>query len=379
MSKIDQWSWTWENGPQQTNTSGEFGKQGVPTPGSFPAPTVQAATWRDSSGNLWLFGGGSSGAVWLNDLWSFSPSTGLWTWVSGSSAQAPNGVYGVQGTPADSNMPGGRAAPAYWTDDSGNFWIVGGFGADATHDIDPGSNDPDVYHYLNDLWRYSPATGLWTWVSGSSSENSSGSYGTLGTPASSNVPGARYLAMTWTDSAGNLWLFGGQGLDSTGTVGFMNDLWRFSPSSGLWTWIAGSNVIGSLANFGTQGVAASANTPGAMASAVTWTDSAGGLMLYGGVGLATVSPGGVLTAFWKFNVTSEQWEWVSGPQTLNAPPVSLGTLGVPALGVFPGPRTEEASWIDPSGSLWLFSGLIANTNNGGSSYTSDNDLWVYTP
>ena len=35
--------------------------------------------------------------------------------------------------------------------------------------------------------------------------------------------------MIWIDAAGNLWLFGGQGLCSSGTVGYLNDLWKYEP------------------------------------------------------------------------------------------------------------------------------------------------------
>jgi len=41
------------------------------------------------------------------------------------------------------------------------------------------------------------------------------------------VPGARQDAVSWTDSAGNLWLFGGYGVDSLGNTGNHNDLWKF--------------------------------------------------------------------------------------------------------------------------------------------------------
>jgi hypothetical protein len=36
------------------------------------------------------------------------------------------------------------------------------------------------------------------------------------------VPGSRYAS--WTDSSGNLWLFGGYGFDSGNTLAFLNDL-----------------------------------------------------------------------------------------------------------------------------------------------------------
>jgi len=61
-------------------------------------------------------------------------------------------------------------------------------------------------------------TGGWTWVSGAETINASGVYGTLGTGSTANVPGARSEAISWADSAGNLWLFGGLGYDSTGAL-----------------------------------------------------------------------------------------------------------------------------------------------------------------
>jgi hypothetical protein len=57
----------------------------------------------------------------------------------------------------------------------------------------------------------------------------SGVYGTLGTAASPNLPGGRLGAASWIDASGNLWLFGGQGDDSTGAQGYLNDLWKYQP------------------------------------------------------------------------------------------------------------------------------------------------------
>jgi hypothetical protein len=44
------------------------------------------------------------------------------------------------------NQPGGRKDSVGWTDLSGNLWIFGGFGYDATNSAG----------YLNDLWKYTP-------------------------------------------------------------------------------------------------------------------------------------------------------------------------------------------------------------------------------
>jgi len=35
--------------------------------------------------------------------------------------------------------------------------------------------------------------------------------------------------VSWSDASGNLWLFGGEGFDSTGTEGTLNDLWEYQP------------------------------------------------------------------------------------------------------------------------------------------------------
>jgi len=56
--------------------------------------------------------------------------------------------------------------------------------------------------------------------------NASGVYGTRGTAAANNTPGARRQPIAWTDASGNFWLFGG---NSAGNVAMLNDLWEYSP------------------------------------------------------------------------------------------------------------------------------------------------------
>jgi hypothetical protein len=56
-----------------------------------------------------------------------------------------------------------------------------------------------------------------------------GEYGSEGTAAASNVPGARTLGAAWTDKSGNFWLFGGTGIDSLGDNGVLSDFWSFKP------------------------------------------------------------------------------------------------------------------------------------------------------
>ena len=89
---------------------------------------------------------------------------------------------------------------------------------------------------LNDLWKYSG--GQWAWMGGSKAQNQKGVYGTQGTASASNIPGARDGVYPWTDSSGNLWLFGGVTFDANGSSGYINDLWKYS--NGQWTWVSGS-------------------------------------------------------------------------------------------------------------------------------------------
>src|SRR5208282_1677234 len=130
---------------------------------------------------------------------------------------------------------------------------------------------------LNDLWKYS--AGEWTWVGGANVIKQQGKYGTQGIAASGNIPGARDSAVSWTDAAGNFWVLGGFGYDSVGSVGILNDLWKYS--TGEWTWVAGSNRVNEKGTYGSPGIAAPNNIPGARAIAASWTDAAGDLWLFG--------------------------------------------------------------------------------------------------
>jgi N-acetylneuraminic acid mutarotase len=307
--------------------------------------------------------GGSSG----NSTPTPTPSTANeWTWMSGSSVANASGIYGTQGVSAATNAPGARTTAVSWIDSSGNFWLFGGM--TATGDG------------LNDLWEFIPTSKNWTWMSGSSAGNSPGVYGTRGVAAPSNVPGGRYSAVSWTDSSGNLWLFGGLGFDSAGELSaFLNDLWEFNPTTKEWTWASGSNTPGAIVQgvYGTQGTASASNVPGARSSAVSWIDSSGNLWLFGGFGAGSnplVAATGWFNDLWEFSPTTKEWTWMSGSSAQNAVGV-YGTLGVAAPNTTPGAREGAVSWTDRSGNLWLFGGEAFNS--AGAYPQRLNDLWEF--
>ena len=260
-------NWTWMKGASTGGPSGTYGTQGVPAAANTPGARQSAVTWTDASGALWLFGGVGSGMARHNDLWKYTPSTGNWTWMKGATTNSPNGTYGTLGTPAPENTPCGRYGAVSWVDASGALWLFGGFGE---------------ARMLNDLWKYDPSTGNWVWMKGSSSGNAGGVYGTMGTPAAENTPGGRYLATSWTDASGALWLFGGEGLDAEGVDGQLSDVWKYTPSTGNWTWMKGASTDRQPAAHGVCGTTAPTNTPGARESVTTWIDASGVAWLLGG-------------------------------------------------------------------------------------------------
>src|SRR5208283_4669237 len=99
-------------------------------------------------------------------------------------------------------------------------------------------------------------------------------------PASGNIPSCRLTASGWTDSGGNLWLFGGQGRDVEGFWGDLNNMWEFIPSKNEWAWMGGITTINLPTGvppgvYGTLGTPAAGNIPSGRGNSTTWSDSNG--------------------------------------------------------------------------------------------------------
>jgi gliding motility-associated-like protein len=344
-------NWTWLKGSSTVNQSGTYGTKGVADANNTPGARYSAVTW-ESEGKLYLFGGYGSGQGWLNDLWAYDPATKNWTWLKGSSTVNQSGTYGAKGVAAAGNTPGGRDGAVTW-ESEGKLYLFGGYGS--------GSG------WLNDLWAYDLATSEWTWLKGSSNLNQYGTYGTQGTAAGSNIPGGREDAVTW-ESGGLLYLFGGSGYAAS-TIGRINDLWAYDPASNNWTWLEGSSAVNQSGTYGTQGVAAVGNTPGARQMAVTW-ESGGLLYLFGGDGYAASSSGN-LNDLWAYDPATSEWTWLKGSSTVNQFG-TYGTKGVAAADNIPGGRKFAVTW-ESEGRLYLFGGYGYGVN-GDLGYRGD--LWV---
>ena len=393
--------WTWVAGNSTVPAylkprPGVYGSLGVPAPGNAPGGREGAITWTDHDGNLWLFGGfgtDSVGAVSseLNDLWQFNPATTQWTWMGGVSTFGTSetylGVYGTVGIPAATDSPGSRYGSESWTDANGNLWLFGGYGV---------GSSLGYIGELNDLWEFNPSTFEWTWMSGTARTNALGIYGTLGAPSAANYPGGRQNGVSWTDNSGNFWLFGGEGFDSaTPSVdGYLNDLWEFNINTNEWTWMGGSDILDSVGGqpgvYGTLGVAAPGNVPGARLDAVSWIDNGGNLWLFGGQGFDSIAysnpveNNAALDDLWEYIPAENEWIWQGGSKTSRSQawnctpacglPGVYGTLDIPAAGNIPGSRIAATGWTDSGGNFWLFGG--AGYDSSGK-YADLNDWWEY--
>lgn len=327
--------------------------------------------------------GPTSSASYVIDLPYEAPlQQGQWAWENGADnvslspmqpcGHGPGstgmpGVYGQPGVPAVTNTPGGRRSSVKWTDSHGAFWLFGGFGVDAAAQCAE----------LNDLWKFDPLTSEWTWMSGSSAPPNltvGGVYGTIGQFSPANTPGSRELAMTWTDKAGHLWLFGGYGYDATNAAGDLNDLWEFDPGMHQWAWMAGSKFRNQSGTYGTLQASGAGAAPGARWGAVSWVDNEGALWLFGGSGYDTNGNSDLLNDLWRFDPNTQQWAWMGGGKTVNQHGI-YGRLNVGSTTNIPGAREGDVAWADPGDHVWLFGGL--GKSGQGSSAGMLNDIWKF--
>ena len=384
---------------------------------STPGGRDFATSWTDNLGRRWLFGGngypypsplGNQLPSLLNDLWVDDESVG--GWVPANLPVFANNtppVYEVRvdqleledvptNTVTSPNYPGSRWGSSGWTSStSGDLYLFGGQG------IDSNGNE----RLLNDLWKCTPPVSLattvdsfgagtsscpWTLVGGSTVGNASGTYGTQGTAGGG--PGGRWAAATTTDAAGNFWLFGGQGEDSAGTIGMLNDLWEYNASVNQWTWIgpASSKIVNQNGSYGTLGAGSGTTAPGGRQAGVLWADTSGNIWLFGGFGLDSVGTGNsgpppagaILNDLWEYNISTKQWIWVSGNnvanQTGNYGAEATSNLSTGAAANFPGSRWGAAGFSDTNSNLWLIGGWGYGTSTTDPTGFLD-DIWEYQP
>ena len=285
-----------------------------------------------------------------------------WTWVNGEKHIPMRPVAGAKGIPALTNIPGGRKEAVSWKDRDGKFWVFGGYGYGGNYES-----------YLNDLWTYDPITNQWAWINGDYSVNVAGVYGTQGIPVAANKPGSRRGSVSWVDSDGNFWLYGGEGFGAVG-FGRLSDIWKYNPQTGQWTWMNGPTGVNALGIYGSLGVSEAANLPGARNGGTVWVDNASNIWMFGGEGYGKLPALGRLSDLWKYSPATNQWTWVNGADTIKA----KTTVNYPGSR-----RTDNTGWKDNDGNFYLFGGvdgpLIYSPTASNYSGTYLNELWKYNP
>jgi hypothetical protein len=365
--------WTYLQGDRNSPLFGNYGIKGLAYPANRPGVRTGEISWQDKSGNIWIFGGNGNaagGSGYLNDLWRYSPTTDIWTWMSGDPIENQFGIFGKKGVASSLNKVMARSNAAHWIDASGDLWLFGGKGSDnAVQSILP--------FIFNDTWKYNIATGMWTWMGGDTVYKKVidyiGVYGIKGTGNSTTKPSSRFDANTWTDADGNTWIYGGEGRDYV-TRGILSDLWKYSPESDVWTWISGDTVVNQAAIHGTIGIATSSNTPGSKAAATSWKDITGNFFLFGGKIInGSFNPAIFSNDLWMYSINTGLWTWVGGDAYFNPFNNAVyGIKGTPSAANKPGSRSGAAGAIDTSGNLLLYGGGTGST-------PTFNDLWKYDP
>lgn len=213
----------------------------------------------------------------------------------------------------------------------------------------------------------------WTWMKGDNAADQPGVYGTKGIADIANKPGARVYSFSWQDAAGNFWLFGGAGYGETG-VGELNDLWKYNPSTNLWTWVSGAKTVNQAGIYGVAGTPSPSNMPGSRDFSVSWVDKLGNFYVFGGRGYDSDRNRGILNDLWKYNPVSNEWTWLTGSNFSDQRGI-YGAMGVTSASNNPGARFENVGFTDAAGDFWLLGGVGYDGNSLG--YL--NDLWKYDP
>lgn len=287
--------------------------------------------------------------------------SGNFIWMSGSNLPDSKGNYGIKGVENIDNSPPMRNRANGWVDKEGNFWLFGG--------------ESTVGNQYNDLWKYDRIKHLWIWMSGESTLNQKGIYGSKGVAAPENQPGSRIASVTWSDESGNLWLFGGDGYSENDKYnGFLNDLWKYNINTNQWTWVAGVKIQDQAGVPGSKGIANNSNYPSARRLAIEiQTESK--VWMFGGIGRpGDAGNDGQLNDLWSYDINTQQWVWIAGTISGNTLGV-YGTKGIPGTINQPGARSGGVAWYDRSGNIWIFGGQgFGRTDEVG--YL--NDLWKYS-
>lgn len=369
--------WTWMNGSNAANPAGSYGTIQIPAASNQPPPRCSYSGWIDQNGDLWMFGGFKfNNNVCYSDMWRYTVATNTWTWMSGSDTTNAPVSYGIQKQADPSNTPGGRTSYSYWKDSDNTFWLFGGF--------------RDSNHSYSDMWRYDPATNLWTWISGSSALND------VHTLDPACISGMSYPltrsdnCANWKDACGRFHNYGG--VYAIGQQYFYwDDVWAYDPGTDLYTFENGTQLANQTANYGTQLIPAATNHPGGNCGGVGFQDLQGNFWYFGGD--EPVYNIQLKNVLWKYEADTNCVKYLNGYYTSVPDTVCLGSsaffnvtldhpqfnyywdLGVPSD---PDAHSTQASATYNYGSAGTYSVTLWYSPQFGNCLAPDRDTFLVT-
>jgi hypothetical protein len=302
----------------------QFTTAGVPNANNRPGVREHCGSGIYNK-KIWIYGG--DGYTSGSDVWYYDINQKAWVYIGDSGV---NGVYIDKLSESTTAHMGKKSRMASAIDKSGNMYIFGG----ETKDLG--------YHTAwNDFWKYNTNTNKWTWLGGSTSHSSAGSYGT----SAPDWPRARYRARGWFDADGNYWVFGGVFYDGVNAPYPLNDMWKYTVSSQKWTCETGDcNALNPP------------NTPGGVYPSTTgqtsttyklrarsdynyWVDNQGNFWFYGGYNGEVHSGAIQLSDTWRYNPKTKEW-------TLLAIEGYMSDTS-------PGSQAEALCWVGNDGLPWM--------------------------
>ncbi len=222
--------WTWINGVKNNDPAVyQYGPIGQASPSYFPRGRREAITWVDEDENLWLFSGANNESYYLNDFWKYDTVNNTWTLMGGTQNNCTaTAAFFVN------NYPPFLIDATAWSAGS-DLYFYGG-----TTLIRAETSNTLTTAVSTDIWKYNIPSNTWSKVMGNRRKSNYGNYGLLQYGFNSNMPGARNDYAHWTDSYGNLWLYGGYGRGEVGTTdNYLFDLWKYDVTLNMWIWMDG--------------------------------------------------------------------------------------------------------------------------------------------
>lgn len=166
-----------------------------------------------------------------------------------------NGRWTAVWSSGDSAGPIPRSDNSIWIDKDDNIWVYGGL--------------DNSFNILCDFWMYNSSSKVWTELTPQKTDQV---FGDRGVESSTTYPGCLRVAATWyTHDDNSLWLSHGYS-DGYG----LPAMFRYKISTGMWTWMGGSNTTCTLNQFPDAGSSFN-NYPCVRYAPVTAVDDKGNL------------------------------------------------------------------------------------------------------